>query len=105
MTTYQTITEAFQNGTGDVFFFNANNEYIAVSRHSVNFDTMTALGFTHLPHDRVIEIGRAENPPVKNEPVIVSKHKEQIKKFVHYSDSEVWGFLEDFPEFYNHCGL
>lgn len=105
MITYQTINEAFQKGTGDVFFFNANNEYIAVSRHSVDFERMTALGFTHLHHDRVIEIGRAEKPAVKNEPVIVTKHNEQKKQFVHYSDSEVWGFLEDFPEFYNHCGL
>ena len=105
MNTYQTITQAFQNGTGDVFFFNSNNEYIAISRHTANFEKMTALGFTHLPHDRVIEIGRTEKPPVKNEPVIVSKHVEQIKNLVHYSDSEVWGFLYDFPEFYHHCGL
>lgn len=105
MITYQTINEAFQNGTGDVFFFNANNEYIAVSRHSVDYEAMTALGFTHLPYDKVLSIGRAEKPVVKNEPVIVSQHKEQIKNFVHYSDREVWGFLEDFPEFYNHCGL
>lgn len=119
MKLYSTISEAFKNGTGDVFFIK-DNQYVAVSRHAVDFGSMQAQGFTFLQYDETMKLAAAQgaqiNPAVAaslgievKAPVVVEPATPVLqspKKFYHSgSDMEVWGFLEEFPEFYNHGGL
>jgi hypothetical protein len=97
-TTYATINEAFNNGSGDVFFKNESG-FLCVSRHSVNYDEMQAAGFTHVPHAQVLEIAAQQAPAVPVEPIKPTPPAAP-KKFVNYPDMEVQGFYDEFPDAY-----
>ena len=104
MTTYNTVNEAFKNGTGDVFF-TKDNQYIALSRHANPYDEMEALGFKFLTYSETLELATAQE--VKEEPAKAVKQPIQVlsvkKVFIHHSSyygSLTGGFFEEFPDAY-----
>lgn len=100
-TTYPTVKEAFAAGSGDVFFKNESG-FLAESRHSADIDAMKALGFEHVPHLKVLEIAAEQSPAASVQPVKVETAPAPKKiKFVSYSDLEVDGFYDEFPDAYN----
>lgn len=105
MTTYNTVNEAFKNGTGDVFF-TRGNQYIALSRHAVPFEEMEAQGFKYLTYSETLELATAQEvkeelaKPVKQPIIQVLSVK---KVFIHHSSyygSLTGGFFEEFPDAY-----
>ena len=60
-TTYTTINEAFQNGSGDVCF-SLNNKFLFISRKSgiEIFEKLKNLGFIYIPYEDVLRIGKSE---------------------------------------------
>lgn len=104
MTTYNTVNEAFKNGTGDVFF-TRNSEYVAVSRHSVDFEGLEAQGFKFMTYSETLELAGAQEvkeaqaKAVKQPIEVISKRK----VFIHHSSyygSLTGGFFEEFPDAY-----
>lgn len=93
MTTYPTIRKAFQNGTGDVFFANAErNQFLAVSRHD---GTDFIKGFDLLQYSEVMELAEIQKP----EPVKPVKAEEQ-KPVKMVDNSGAYSFYDEFPDAY-----
>jgi hypothetical protein len=94
---FPSIKDAFKNGSGDVFFKNENG-YVAVSRHSVNFEEMAEKGYSHVPHNEVLNIAKEQEPqPIKEmKPAPVAP-----KNYVYHSDMEVQSYYDEFPDAYN----
>jgi len=114
MTTYNTINEAFKNGTGDVFF-TINGQYVAVSRHAMDsegFDAMIAQGFAFLSYEETITAavnqGAGVHPAAAAAAGIMLPEKPapapqpvEKNRFYHSgSDQEVWGYYMEFPDAY-----
>ena len=92
---YNTIKEAFKNGTGDCFF-TKNGRYLAVSRkdsHSYYINN----GFIMMTYDDVLKADSTQSaivPQIKEETVI-----ERLTNMVQSrSTSEM--FYEEFPDAY-----
>jgi hypothetical protein len=107
MKTYQTIQEAFKNGTGDVFFFMGGEamQYIALSRHVDHDSTMFELGFDRLTYDEVVLIATKEQAErqhniEKKVAKAINKSGETINGFIHISCSPFDGFYDEFPDAY-----
>jgi len=89
------IEAAFNNGTGD-FFMQKNNfqEVIAVSEYDIDVNEKNGFEFFSLS-----ELRRAKKENIKPEPSV-----EKEKTYSDSSNSQN-SILDDYPEFYNHCGL
>ncbi len=100
MTTYKTISEAFKNGTGDVFF-TKNNEFVAVSRHSIPFEEMEEQGFKFLTYSETLEIATRQDVE-ENKKAYFTKPtpKQEPKQFINYPDQEAWAYYQEFPDAY-----
>jgi hypothetical protein len=105
MQTYKTINEAFKNGTGDVFFLSNKAEYIALNRHTVDYNDMFDKGYDLLNYAEVLEIAALQTP-TETAPIITPETQSELKHFFHSRpDREVLGYYDEFPEFYNNNGL
>jgi len=94
----QMIESAFKKGSGDCFMQrNEFEEIIAV--HKSEVDTKEMQGFKHFILTDI-------NRPVKVIAKPIETIQEPIKPYKHIPrESALFNFLDEFPEFYNHCGL
>jgi len=106
MTTYNTILEAFRNGTGD-HFYTKENKFIAVSRKSDN-RYLEKLGFTFMTYEEIVSTDKAQkalNPePVKIievKPIEVKEKSDQYFSRRHSNISSCQSYYEEFPDAYN----
>ncbi len=99
MTTYQTIQQAFANGTGDVFF-SMNNSFVCFSRHDDNIEEMTAKGFKLMTHNEVLALAKTtENTPPTPVPTVVENLKKMAKSYDNCSNGRD-GYYDEFPDAY-----
>lgn len=101
MTMYNTILEAFKNGSGDVFF-TKEEKYIAVSRKddlSYYFDN----GYEFMTYEKIIETDKLQKglsleKTIKVSPVV----KQEVKhiKMVDNSHNYTQCYYDEFPDAY-----
>lgn len=99
MKTYNTINEAFKNGSGDCFF-SKDGKFVAFSRNDDRREEMEAKGFIALTHSEVLELAKARQPIKETTATAVAPNQREPKKFVNHTDMEVWGYYDEFPDAY-----
>lgn len=94
MTTYPTISEAFKNGSGDVFFANTERtKFFAISRH---LGVREISGFDCLSYSETLSLAEIQKP----EPVakLVEEAPKKPAKMV--DTSRAYSFYDEYPDAY-----
>lgn len=110
MKLYSTIKEAFNNGTGDVFFTLDETSFIAVSRHDAEcFEVLQADGFRMMDYDETMRLDKEQRAVAEKEieqPIISCANVNFAgMRANNFEDTELAGYMNDFPEFFENYGL
>ena len=100
MQTFQTIQEAFKNGTGDVFF-SKDGRYVSRSRHIDNLvHKMELEGFKFIPYKRVIELSTEEKS--KDSEIIINNQEMNNRSVISIDlvSNGYDGYYDEFPDAY-----
>lgn len=104
LTTYQTIQEAFRNGTGDVFF-KKENQFVCFSRHDNNIEEMESEGFEFINYEEVIRLSNQDNTTTSAAIWCVSKKQIERQSNMVKSHDNICngrdGYYDEFPDALN----
>ena len=105
MTAYNTIEQAFQNGSGDTFF-QKDGKFVAVSRKDEStHDKLIDQGFEFLPWHLALEIGKSQietTEIIESTPRIFSCINSRVAIVKSYSNCSNGrdGYYDEFPDAY-----